>query len=155
VTGEEENRFMKRGEGLLEYGIFKIDLYRLSLYSEKESSEVDIYQGKKSSKLELKYERDIEKAYSNLGWVKGLEKNLGDKMGQYEDQLNWLKTNTPSVRKGDLLEISVETSGVSLKLNGTLLAQSNDIKLREIILLPWLGQNPVDDKLKRDLLGLK
>ncbi|MFZ8932862.1 MAG: chalcone isomerase family protein [Bacteriovoracaceae bacterium] len=131
------------GKALLEYSIFGFDVYELSYYKNE--------QGNKSL-LILDYKRDLKKEYSIKGWEVGFEKNIQRKE-YYSDSMNWLKENTPAVKEGDKLFIYREPNLVRIYKNKQLLAEKNDNKTAEIVFRPWLGQYPVDEDVKKSLLG--
>jgi hypothetical protein len=127
------------GKAKLSY--FFWDLYELGLYKDS-----------KSTKMKINYLRDIEAELLNQGWEKGLKDNIKNQE-EYQVVVSWLKKHTPSVKKGDCLEITIEDSKVSLNLNGKDLAQNNHRKLASYVLSPWIGEKPVDEDVKEELLG--
>lgn len=114
--------------------------------------QIEYYQAQSSHAVRLIYLRDIKKSHSLLGWDKGLNQNLKSPQ-EYQEQINWIKDNTVDMQINDELIIKISTHQVELIKNGKLLASKKDEKLAQIILLPWIGENPVDSKVKSELLN--
>lgn len=131
------------GRGLLEYSIFKIDIYEVSYYKNLENH----------TKLSLDYKIDVKKEYSLEGWKVGLENNIKD-LTKYKDQINWINQHTTTIKKGDRFSIEIKDDIVTLHLNNKIIASKKDKLLAKIILLPWIGPNPVDQKLKNKILAI-
>ena len=80
------------GTYLLEYSIFKIDVYQISYFKSGTSE-----------KLVLDYKTGVEKKYSLEGWKVGLKHKLDQKV--YQDKAQWLFDHTVDVSSGDKLII--------------------------------------------------
>ncbi|MDD0851492.1 chalcone isomerase family protein [Halobacteriovorax sp. GB3] len=131
------------GKGLLEYSIFKIDIYEVSYYKNSNNH----------TKLSLDYKIDVKKEYSLEGWKVGLENNIKD-LAKYQDQISWINRHTTTIKKGDRFSIEIKGDLVTLDLNNKMIASKKDNLLAKIILLPWIGPNPVDQKLKNQILAI-
>lgn len=134
----------KVGEGVLEYSIFKIDLYKVSYYRGPSKQE----------RLVLTYYRDIKREHSQKGWKVGLAP-IVKKMGLKESDYSWPLTNTVDAVKGDVLEIEKSGNKVTLSKNGQKYASIDDPLVAKLIFYPWLGDKPIDRSLKSKLLGGK
>jgi hypothetical protein len=128
------------GSGLLEYSFFKIDLYEISYYKTKSGH---------SSFLKLIYKRDIKKNVSNQGWEEGLKENAST----HVKEILWIKQQTPDLKENDQLIILVDGEKGFIILNNKIKAQTNDKKISRLLHLPWIGPYPVDEDLKKNLLG--
>lgn len=128
------------GTYLLEYSIFKIDIYQISYF-----------EGDKSQKLLLDYKTDVEKKYSIEGWKLGLKEKLTDK--NLEPKIQWLFDHTVDLVKGDKLSIVKSTNSLEIYKNEVLVGKTNDPLIIGLAFEPWLGEKPVDEKLKLALLG--
>ena len=61
----DEEMLYKKGEYLYEFGILKIDVYRVSLYCDTANcTQTDILSNKGSYALKFIYQRDIKSKYS-------------------------------------------------------------------------------------------
>lgn len=127
------------GKALLEYSIFKIDVYDIAYY------EVENPIG---SLIELKYKRDIDRDVSIKGWSAGFKKLKAD------EQLKWLSDKTIDMKENDIFRIWRLPNNVTrLEKNGVNVGESNDPKLHEVVHLTWIGEFSVDEDLKKKLLG--
>jgi hypothetical protein len=136
------NEYQFIGKFLLEYSIFKIDVYEISYYKSPNGSE----------KLLLDYQMDVKKKYSQQGWTVGLKfKTI---IPKYKTKAQWLLDNTIDLLKGDKLSIIKNKFKVTLLKNDKLVATIIDPIIAELAFEPWLGTNPVSLELKNSLLGL-
>lgn len=132
--------FKQVGTYLLEYSIFKIDVYQIT-YSV----------GEKYEELLLDYKVDVAKKHSLEGWKVGLKYKLKDKA--YEPKAQWLYDHTVDMKKGDKFKIAKNNGTLELTKNNEFLGKTTDPMIMELAFEPWLGEKPVDDKLKAALLG--
>ena len=130
------------GKSLLEYSIFKIDVYEISYYKSSQSE-----------KLILDYKTSVKRKYSQEGWKVGLEHKMN--LEPYKKAAKWLLDNTIDLAKGDKLTILKEKSKVTLLKNGNPVAEVIDQKVADLAFEPWLGTKPVSEELKNELLGKK
>lgn len=128
------------GKALLEFSIFKIDIYEIAYYKTKGAEE-----------LRMEYKRDVKKKHSILGWEEGLKRLLKEK--KYRSKAEWIYSNTPAMKKGDVFAIRKQGDTVQFLKNEQELASVEDEALAEMVFEPWLGTPPVDQKIKNKLLG--
>lgn len=130
------------GKSLLEFSIFKIDVYEISFYKGDTGVE----------EIHLDYKIDVEKKHSLTGWNKSLE-HITSKNPKMKEKLNWILSNTNDYHKGDLVVLRKEDNKVSLLKNQKIIAQTEDAQIANIIFEPWIGAKPIDKKIKKQLLG--
>ncbi|TNF29114.1 MAG: hypothetical protein EP319_07640 [Deltaproteobacteria bacterium] len=130
------------GTALLEYSIFKIDIYQISYFKGPNGVE----------ELELDYKTNVKREYSQEGWKVGLEPIIKAKDLKPE-QIKWIYDNTVDLAKGDKLIIRKDKNQVTLLKNGQPVAEIKDDLIASLIHYPWLGDRPIDEKLKSKLLG--
>ena len=128
------------GSYLLEYSVFKIDVYQISYFK-----------GKDIEKLVLDYKVDVEKKHSLEGWKVGLAHKLKDDLNRQKAQ--WLFDHTYDVKKGDSLSIVKTGELLEIYLNDKLMGKTSDPEIGKLSFEPWLGEKPVDANLKAALLG--
>lgn len=128
------------GTFLLEYSVFKIDVYQISYFK-----------GMDSEKLVLDYKVDVKKKHSLEGWKVGLAHELKDDIRREKAQ--WLFDHTYDVKKGDSLSIVKTGELLEIYLNEKLMGSTTDPVIRQLSFEPWLGEKPVDANLKASLLG--
>lgn len=134
--------FNKMGTYLLEYSIFKVDIYQIT-YFKSENSE----------KLVLEYKRSVKKEHSIEGWRVGLKHKLNQ--STYALKAQWLYDHTFDTNKGDILTILKKDKILEMYINEKLIGSTSDPVVAELAFEPWLGAKPVDEVLKASLLGLK
>lgn len=132
------------GKALLEYSIFKIDIYEISYFKGQNNLE----------ELVLDYKIDVKKKYSQEGWHKGLEPIL-KKDERYLSKSQWILENTVDLKKGDLYTIRKQNDHITLLKNSVILAEIEDNSIAQLVFYPWLGETPIDEDLKRKLLKNK
>lgn len=136
------SEFKMVGTYLLEYSIFKIDVYQITYFKNQDSE-----------KLELNYKVDVKKEHSIEGWKVGLKHKLEDQI--YAEKAKWLFDNTLDMSSGDLFSIVKKKDSIEFYKNNKMIAKISDNKVAELAFEPWLGTMPVSDELKRALLGEK
>ncbi len=131
------------GKAMLEFSIFKIDVYEISYYKNLKGQE----------KLELVYQRDIKKEHSILGWKKGMEPLLKKKV-ELKKKFQWLLDHTIELKEKDKFTILRDKNfEVILLKNEKVIAKIIDKDIYKMSFYPWLGEIPVDEDLKKKLLG--
>lgn len=129
------------GTYLLEYSIFKIDVYQIS-YFKNEVGE----------KLVLDYKTDVKRKYSQEGWKVGLKHFLEEE--KYKIKTQWLIENTVDVKSGDQLSIVRKQDSIEIYKNNELVAKTQDADIAKLAFEPWLGERPVSEELKKALLNI-
>lgn len=128
------------GKYLLEYSLFKIDVYEIAYYKSKDAE-----------RLVLDYKIDVKKEHSIQGWKVGLKHRLSHP--EYTQKIDWLLLHTADMEKGERLSLIKKNGTLEIHKNEKLIALTNDSKIVQIAFEPWLGDHPVDEKLKSALLG--
>lgn len=134
--------FQLQGSYLLEYSIFKIDVY-----------EVSFYQSKEAQKLVLDYKTKVKKKYTIEGWKVGLKDKLKDPL--LTPKVQWFFDNSVDVIQGDKISLIKTKEKLELLKNDKLIAETSDPVIVSLAFEPWLGDRPVDKKMKSALLGEK
>ena len=96
---------------------------------------------------------DIEKNISNEGWKEGLKKNLKKEYDLYKKELKWIKEKTPNLKEKDQLIILRKDNMGLFIVNKKIIAKTEEKNISKLLHLPWLGPNPIDEDLKKSLLG--
>ncbi|MGB0453712.1 MAG: chalcone isomerase family protein [Bacteriovoracaceae bacterium] len=135
------SEFKLVGKALLEFSIFKIDVYEVSYFKGKDQQE----------KLVLNYFVDVKREHSIQGWEKGL-KHLKDKDLKFNEQFNWIIKNTVDIKKGDIFTIIKENNKVTFLKNSKPIASTQNTILAKLAFEPWIGEKPIDKDIKNQLL---
>lgn len=139
-----DSTFQLQGSAQLTYSWFRVRVYDLAYYTKSSTSQND-------ELLLLKYHRDIPKKWSIRGWEEGLKKNFKNFPDQYQSQWQWFQKYTPEISRQDKLFLIRKGHQVTMKLNQEVLTTIEDEKLAEMILSPWIGENPIDADIKKNL----
>ena len=135
--------FVKKGEALIEVTIFKIDVYIASYFENAAGNE---------QALELSYQIDVEKKHSVEGWTEGFKPLDKEK---YKGAIQWVNDQTADMKKGDRFIIWKNGDLVRFYHNDKLSSEIRDKLVSEIVMFPWIGNEPLDKKVKKKLLGKK
>lgn len=130
------------GKALLEYSIFKIDIYEVSYYRGPDDQE----------KLVLDYKHNVKSRYSKQAWEIGLAPIIEQRKLK-KDEYQWILDNTFNMKKGDKLVIQKNNETVSIYKNNILKATTKNKLISDLIHYPWLGDRPINNELKSKLLG--
>lgn len=143
------------GAGLCEYGFFGVDLYRCALYLPKpERDATKILRGDQPWLLTLHFVRELTQDQLRMAYDASVRAAVGDQLGSYEKPLEQLLGAMEDVGEGDSLtfEASPEAGLVVLK-NKERKATIKDDAFRKLFLELYLGRNPPDENMKKDLIG--
>ena len=143
------------GMGLRQKFVFKV--YVASLYVEHASKNpADIIKADEVRRVELKMLRDLEKKAVVDAIKEGFEKNAGAAgLAPLQERLNKFTEKITDVKKGASLVIQY-VPGKGTVVDGgkdTYVAEGKDFA--DALFNVWLGAKPVDDNLKKGMLGNK
>jgi hypothetical protein len=144
-----------QGMGLRTKAIFKV--YVAGLYLEAPSSEPDkIIASDTTRRVEMTMMRDLEKGKITSAINEGIEKNSKEKMGALKERLDKFSGAVPDLKEGQSLSITyVPGKGTTVKGAGGTEMTVEGKDFADAIFLVWLGKNPVDEDLKKGMLGGK
>ena len=138
------DNYKKIGEKLVEFSIFKIDIYIVSYYEKT---------GGKGKALNLNYQMDISKNLSIKGWEEGFSWMESKDKKKYKTAIKWIFDHTNDLKKSDNLTIYIVDGTTTFKKNGDLVGTTKDKLVSEIVLTPWIGDRPIREDVKKALLG--
>ena len=106
-------------------------------------------------RLELSYLVAIKGGDFGKGAAPVLERNLGpERLAGLRERIDRINAAYRDVRPGDRYSLTYEPGrGTELALNGTPLMTIEGADFAEAYFGIWLGREPIDEKLKRDLLA--
>ncbi len=142
------------GQGLRMKFVFKV--YVATLYLEQPSSNsADIIKTDQARRVEMAMLRDLDKKQINDAIKEGFEKNSGPSMPALQERLNKFTEKVTDVKKGATLIIQyVPGKGTSIEGGkDSYVAEGKDFA--DALFSVWLGAKPVDDGLKKGMLGGK
>lgn len=142
------------GQGLRVKFVFKV--YVASLYLEQTSTTAaDIIKTDQARRVEMAMLRDLDKKTINEAIKDGFEKNSGPNMAALQERLNKFSEKITDVKKGATLIIQY-VPGKGTTVEGgtdTYVAEGKDFA--DALFSVWLGAKPVDEGLKKGMLGGK
>ncbi|RBA25266.1 chalcone isomerase family protein [Herminiimonas fonticola] len=146
------------GAGIRTKVIFKV--YAIGLYlTDKKTTTADVMAAPGARRVTLAMLRDVGSDEFGKAFSSGIEQNtdaaeraaLTAPMAKF----NAMFASVAELKQGDVLNLDwVPGSGMVVLLNGKkILEPIADPTFYNAVLRIWLGAKPVDDKLKRQLLG--
>jgi len=145
----------RNGEGLCEWGIFGIDLYRAALYTERRvSSLAETLAAPQSCVIHLQFLRRLTAAQLREAFSAATKVNTGEDFRQFEASLQLLLEAMREVANGDTYSFyCVPSRGMLVVRNGEVLQAIPGDSFRELFLTLYLGENPPTKPLRDGLLG--
>lgn len=150
------NELVLNGAGLRTRLMFKV--YVAGLYlPHKSSSSQEIVGGTGPRRVVLKMLRDVD-GDTLLG---ALQEGLHDNLGEAElaalqpaiTQFAKVFQSVGNTRSGDTVVLDITGDGLFVSINGNPRGQVADAVFGHALLKVWLGEKPVQDSLKKALLG--
>lgn len=149
--------FVLNGVGLREK--YFIDLYVAGLYLKQKSNQAEqIIAADEPISIRLKIVSNMvtsEKmsATTKEGFMKSLNNNLTPLQKEIDQFLGSFKTI--ELKSGDLCElVYIPGEGVHFRVNDKELTLVKGLEFKKALFRIWLGKNPADENLKKDLLTL-
>jgi hypothetical protein len=143
------------GMGLRKKAFFKV--YVAGLYLESQSTDPDkIIAADEARRVEMKMKRDLGKDKIAGAIVEGLERNSKEKLPALKARLDRFTDAVPDLKEGQVLSITyVPGKGTTIVGGAGNPVTVEGKEFADAVFLCWLGKNPVDDDLKKGLLGEK
>lgn len=148
----EGKAMVLNGQGLRKKFLFKV--YVASMYLEQKASDPGaILSADTARVVKMTMLRDLEKAKITDAIKEGFKKNSGDKLASLQERLDKLCDVIPDLKSGQTLTISyVPGKGTTVAGSGkSYTAEGKDFA--DAMFSVWLGKAPVDDDLKKGMLG--
>ena len=145
------------GAGLRTKVFFKV--YVAALYlPQKTGNAATVLDGNEPVRMNLRLMRDLDADTLYGALNDGLQPNLqaGELAGlqPFLDQLSILMKKLVSIRSGDTVTLDFTAEGLVVSLNGELRGTVAGSRQARRLLSIWLGSRPVEESLKKSLLGL-
>ncbi len=148
------------GAGVRYKAIFKV--YVAALYlNENKSTTAEVLALGGPKRMALTVQRDLSSEELGRRFMDGMKQNadMTERAKLVGAMLTFgqLFSSIPEMKKGDVLTIDlIPGTGAVSQLNGKKVGETiADTNFYSALLKIWLGPHPVDDRLKRDLLGEK
>ena len=140
------------GEGVARWGFFKV--YTAAFFTDANISRKQVLADDTPARLELCYAR----ALTVDNFIKGAQVSLPESLPlELEQAVQRLHAAYQPVQQGDCYQLEYQPGqGTGLRLNGKTLVQITTPGFKALYFGIWLGERPLAEGLKRDLLsGLK
>lgn len=143
------------GMGLRTKVVFKV--YVAGLYLETPSKDAAaVVSSDQVKSIRLAILRSLKGSQVSEAIEEGFEKNSKSQMAALKPRLSKLATLIPNVEKGDdILLTYVPGKGTVVTVKGAEKGVIEGKDFADALLSVWLGSNPVQEDLKRELLGGK
>jgi Chalcone isomerase-like len=140
------------GAGLRTKVVFKV--YVAALYLETPSKDAaGIVSSDQAKAMRLAILRSLKGSQVSEAIAEGFEKNSKAQMGALKARLDKLGTLIPNVEKGDDIVLAyVPGKGTVVQVKGAEKGVVEGKDFADALFSVWLGANPVQDDLKRELL---
>jgi hypothetical protein len=141
------------GAGLRKKAIFKV--YVGGLYVENPSKDAaTLTSSEQIKRMQLSVLRSLSSQQVNEAIEEGFEKNSKSQMAALKPRLAKLATMIPNVEKGDeILLTYVPGKGTVVSAKGAEKGVIEGKDFADALFAVWLGPNPVQEDLKKALLG--
>lgn len=139
--------------------LLMVKIYVAALYVHKSASNAeDIIHSKQSRRVELIMKRSVDANMILDSFHSALKQNLSREIYQhFQPRFNELDStiqNIKNTKEGDRLALDFSNHGDSrITFNGEQLATIHGEDFAQSLLKIWLGSKPVQDNLKKALLG--
>ena len=147
-----EQELVLNGVGIRKKGPFKVYLGALYLES-KTKTAVAILQDEGAKRVQLNMLRNLSKKKIVGAIVDGFKANTPD-MASVQVRVDEFINYMDKVKKGDNIQFDyVPTVGTNIVINGTNKGTIVGKDFFDALMKVWLGDKPVDKKLKSSMLG--
>ena len=133
-----------------------ISVYVAALYTAtKQTDAAAIVAGKEPKRMSLHFLRDVEAKKIHAAWREGFEANLpAAELAAMTDAIDRFVAAFPDMKKGDTVWIdALPDVGLRLTINDAPKASYRGDAFIQAVFKIWLGDKPVQDRLKKELLG--
>lgn len=142
--------------------IFVVRVYAAGLYlTEKKTSAADVLALSTPKRIALHIQREVNSEEFGQLFITSMNKNSSKeekaKVINQTVKFGEMFSNLDPVKKGDIVTLDwIPGTGTVSTLNGKKIGEAlPDIAFYNAVLRIWLGENPVQSNLKRELLGEK
>jgi hypothetical protein len=153
-TSTVEGKELKlNGAGLRKKFVFKV--YAAGLYLENTTQDgAQVISSDQLKVVRMSMLRDLEKEKITEAISEGVEKNNKAQMPALKARLDSFNAAIPDLKKGDELTITyVPGKGTRVASSGGKEMSVEGKDFADALFGVWLGSNPVDDNLKKGMLG--
>lgn len=133
-----------------------ISVYVAALYTAaKQTDAAAVIASKEPKRMSLHFLRDVDANKIQAAWREGFEANVAQaQRTAMANTIDRFVAAFPDMKKGDLVWIDAAPDmGLRLTINDAPKASYRDDAFIQAVFKIWLGDKPVQDRLKQELLG--
>jgi hypothetical protein len=154
-TVKAEGKDLKlNGQGLRKKFVFNV--YVAGLYVENPTRDgAELLARDEVRRVDMSMLRDLDRKAIVEAIQAGFEKNSGEKFAALKERMEKFAAVIPDIKKGQLLTI-IYTPGKGTRVEGqkeSFTAEGKDFA--DALFSVWVGKFPVDENLKKGMLGAK
>ncbi len=147
--------FFLNGQGIHTVSLFKIQVYKISLFLEKRSKfPEEIITSAAKKIILLKFLRDLGAAQLRLAFSDGFYENCAIHCQTLKPYLEDLNSKISDMKEGDSLEFQFFENRVIFNSSVGSYFEVKNPNFGRILLSIWLGSSPPSALLKENLLGI-
>jgi hypothetical protein len=141
------------GGGVRKKMMFKV--YVAALYLERASKDASaILASPEAKSMRLHMLRNVKGSKISESIEEGFERNSKEQIAKLQDRLKKLTAMFPDVAEGDEIALTwVPDKGIVVTVRGTDRGTIEGRDFADALFAVWIGPNPVQDDLKKALLG--
>ena len=142
------------GAALRTYSILRIHIYGAGLYLERRSTNADaIIDSSQTKLLRFVFIRHVDAEDARKSWRESLERNCRLPCHLSADSIDRFLAGVPSVENGDTSSLLFTAQEVDAFMNGQLIGRIRDTSFARVMLMTFIGPDPVSTALKNGLLN--
>ena len=151
----QEQKLVRNGAGLCEWGIFGIDLYHAALFVEtKPETVAKALAADQPMAIHLEFCRELTAAQLREAYSASVKVNTGKDLPKHEASLKVLCDAMETVKEGDAYTfLLVPEAGTKVLRNGKEVAAIPCEAFRVLFVKLYLGDKPPTADLRKGLLG--
>lgn len=143
------------GLGVREATVFSVNVYVAALYLETTStSGSEILRSSQTSRLILRFVRNVDREDIVEAWNEGFENNAGRALSGLRDRIDQLNGWMSDARDGGSFTFTyIPATGLEVKVDNEVRGTIEGEDFARAFLSIWLGSHPPNSGLKTGLLG--
>lgn len=134
------------------------DIYAIGLYTPQKMTDASLVFNEMAPRrvvIKLLHKVEAESIFSSL--MAGLAHNVSkmelENFKPYIDQMHTIFKQSGTLHKGDVIVLDMLNQGLQISIRGQESPLISSERFAQAVLAIWLGEHPVDKKLKHALLG--
>ena len=145
------------GMGIRKVTMLEVEVYVAGLYLEQRSRDaLEIIGSAQTKRIALRFKRRVGRRELVQIWEEGFKKNAGRELAALRNRIYMLSSWMPDLHAGDTLTFTyIAGRGVEVGINGNAKGTIVGASFARTLWSIWLGAEPLNEELKRGLLGLR